>query len=612
MHWLSLVLARVVLLHSIFHLLVSIDSAYSDYSYNTSTSSNSTSVTMMNSTIPMFMISSSNYTNSTNITNANSSELFTAKISTPPPAAILSTPGNPSLSSSRSGLQPYTGKAIDFIKEFGDGFSVFDSFLNRSRLGNAASRAKFESMYRIHNHSHYYFNGASSAPGIYTNWSNYAANLSASSLEYNNRFRHGPAPGDRFLDVFIRGDPWDDGSNKTLFVHFAGLLVHVPAEDDTYCHFKFPKVAISKLTVTLFPDENIIGATPRKSNEKMYSCEIPFLIPDHLKVSSLNPLNPIVVVLDFVISNVTAIADIQIPRIHKLDRRYFNYTVCTMIEYVNDRRLRQWLTYNIMLGIEHFYFFDNGKVPHSYSHIENSEIKPFLDANLITLINYQYSYPKGEFWAQNQRASFQVFLQKYGMYSQWVGLYDIDEYFVPSRNNWPKAESDILSLIPVTIKDLWRQNGLDQVPCIMFDSQEMGCSLNPLISFKGAAYASYCTVRGFKFSEYQSGHGKMFIRPSMVPILTTPHRLQNYFAIWTNPNNGGLFYHYDGFRYQPGGPFGADDTLSQLTKILVNHTMTHSLLVRSANEVNSPGNGEPFLNEHEDYAHVTAHRRRRR
>lgn len=98
----------------------------------------------------------------------------------------------------------------------------------------------------------------------------------------------------------------------------------------------------------------------------------------------------------------------------------------------------------------------------------------------------------------------------------------------------------------------------------------------------------------------------------MVPILTTPHRLQNYFAIWTNPNNGGLFYHYDGFRYQPGGPFGADDTLSQLTKILVNHTMTHSLLVRSANEVNSPGNGQPFLNEHEDYAHVTAHRRRRR
>jgi hypothetical protein len=46
----------------------------------------------------------------------------------------------------------------------------------------------------------------------------------------------------------------------------------------------------------------------------------------------------------------------------------------------------------------------------------------------------------------------------------------------------------------------------------MFDSQEMGCDANPQISFKGAAYASYCKVRGFKFSEYQTGHGKMFIR----------------------------------------------------------------------------------------------------
>jgi hypothetical protein len=63
-------------------------------------------------------------------------------------------------------------------------------------------------------------------------------------------------------------------------VHFAGLLVHVSAEEDTYCHFKFPSVGISKLKVTLFPDENIIGATPRKSSEKIYTCDVPFSIPE--------------------------------------------------------------------------------------------------------------------------------------------------------------------------------------------------------------------------------------------------------------------------------------------------------------------------------------------
>jgi hypothetical protein len=60
----------------------------------------------------------------------------------------------------------------------------------------------------------------------------------------------------------------------------------------------------------------------------------------------------------------------------------------------------------------------------------------------------------------------------------------------------------------------------------------------------------------------------------------------------------------------PGGPFGVDDSLSQLTKILVNHTMTLSKLVRSASEMNTPGNGQPFINEHEDYAHQRRRRRR--
>jgi len=58
-------------------------------------------------------------------------------------------------------------------------------------------------------------------------------------------------------------------------------------------------------------------------------------------------------------------------------------------------------------------------------------------------------------------------------------------------------------------------------------------------------------------------------RPSKTPILTTPHRLQNYNSIWTKIDNGGLFYHFDGFRYQPYGPFGNDDTVQRFVRVLV-------------------------------------------
>lgn len=28
-------------------------------------------------------------------------------------------------------------------------------------------------------------------------------------------------------------------------------------------------------------------------------------------------------------------------------------------------------------------------------------------------------------------------LQKYGVYTEWIGFYDIDEYFVPDKSLWP-------------------------------------------------------------------------------------------------------------------------------------------------------------------------------
>jgi hypothetical protein len=67
------------------------------------------------------------------------------------------------------------------------------------------------------------------------------------------------------------------------------------------------------------------------------------------------------------------------------------------------------------------------------------------------------------------------------------------------------------------LRSLWLQNGNDEnVPCVMFDSQEMGCSPNPDLIYDGAAFSSYCTLKGSRFKEYSSGHGKMFIRPGSI------------------------------------------------------------------------------------------------
>ena len=508
-------------------------------------------------------------------------------------------------------------------------------FLNRSSLYTANDDNDFSRKYHIRNHSaHYLLGGSRAKIGIYDNWSSYPSSVNSDSKRrINNRFRYGNRPNDRFLDIFLRGDPWDDISGRdddlsvtvNTTVHFTGYLVEIEHEDDSYCDFKFPTTGKSKMKVTRFPDENIIGnnnfdTSKTMSNVRMYTCDIPFSIPSHLSLEDLSKepiLHPIVVKFDVLSAGTILLADVEIPRLHMIDRRKFNYTVCTITDDINDKKLNEWLVYNIMLGVQHFYIFDNNKEElHSHAYLWNSALRPFLDANIVTIINYPYTAPVGVFWGQIQRSTFQVMLQKYGIYSDWVGFYDVDEFLVPDeqfRIELLKDKNSSISLnsIPKLIEKLWGHEGFDKrVPAIMFDSREMACTgdssfygTNKEVFYDGTAFSTACTVRGFKFTEYTNGHGKMFVRPQQTPILTTPHRSQNYFAIWTKEDNGGLFYHFDGLRYHPSNNFlNLDSTLKNFVTNLVNITMTSGRLIRAISR-DTPGNGQIRISDREVYAH---------
>ena len=191
----------------------------------------------------------------------------------------------------------------------------------------------------------------------------------------------------------------------------------------------------------------IIGGGTKKSVEKIYVCEVPFQISSFISLEKLNPLKPVIATLDLVMGNHTLLSEVEIYRVDKYDRRSFNTSICTMVIDIYDKRINEWIVYNILSGVEHFYIFDNNKrAHHSQSYISKSPIRPFLDANIVTLINYQYSMPEGLHWGLIQRASFQVFLQKYGLYSHWVGFFDIDEFFVPSQGFWPGTFSKNLEV----------------------------------------------------------------------------------------------------------------------------------------------------------------------
>ncbi len=120
-------------------------------------------------------------------------------------------------------------------------------------------------------------------------------------------------------------------------------------------------------------------------------------------------------------------------------------------------------------------------------------------------------------------------------------------------------------------------------PAIMFDTLEMDCELsvpenyyhggNNLLPFtdlyssitrKKARSSSsdsvstperfsmslYCTRSGYLCEEMKVGHGKMFIKPHQLENhLASPHRLNHYWVVWTKPETGGTFRHFNRFRH---------------------------------------------------------------
>lgn len=107
---------------------------------------------------------------------------------------------------------------------------------------------------------------------------------------------------------------------------------------------------------------------------------------------------------------------------------------------VNDgqRRLLEWIHFNKLLGFEHFYLYDN-----SYAFSNSTTLKPIADLfpNDVTYIKWPFQVcnnnpnnvdSPGE--RSSQYAAESSCRLRFGPHTEWIGQFDIDEYFVPMGN----------------------------------------------------------------------------------------------------------------------------------------------------------------------------------
>ena len=107
---------------------------------------------------------------------------------------------------------------------------------------------------------------------------------------------------------------------------------------------------------------------------------------------------------------------------------------------INDgqRRLQEWINFNLLVGVDHFYVYDN-----SGAHSNDTSLKPITDMfpEQVTRIPWPAQVcnnnpnnvdSPGE--RSSQYAAESSCRLRFGPYTDWIGGFDIDEYLVPMAN----------------------------------------------------------------------------------------------------------------------------------------------------------------------------------
>lgn len=127
----------------------------------------------------------------------------------------------------------------------------------------------------------------------------------------------------------------------------------------------------------------------------------------------------------------------------KYDKKY---TLSICAPFLNEAPfLTEWIEYHKMLGVDHFYLYNNGSTD-NYLEI----LQPYIDEGIVTLVEYP--------GRQVQILIYKDFFKKYAHETQWVGLIDIDEFIcpisVPSIKQWLLSHDRTPSIIIY-----WKQFG---------------------------------------------------------------------------------------------------------------------------------------------------------
>lgn len=103
----------------------------------------------------------------------------------------------------------------------------------------------------------------------------------------------------------------------------------------------------------------------------------------------------------------------------KYSKKY-NIIICGIFK--NEARfLKEWIEYHELVGVEHFYLYNNNSTD-NYKEV----LEEYINRGIVTLIEWPIE--------QGQIQAYKHFSDNYWNESQWVSFLDIDEFYVPKKD----------------------------------------------------------------------------------------------------------------------------------------------------------------------------------
>ena len=337
----------------------------------------------------------------------------------------------------------YNQSGYQFLREYGQHYNLFSTFLSdngTSSIIHSSTGSILESIhhrYKIRDYANYstwehisfadrniFSDDADSGKGYYAtrSGSEFIPDKDLAAAYYhNNRLRFGPSFADRFLSIVFHKDPWVDPDATVNFIGDGRYLGGHAKE--AWCHFTYPVQASSKYRIIKY----------------LRLCPIPDEVLSNLTAEHTE------IVFDLASPDGVMLKNVRVKRLHQLDRRVFNVSMALFTDSLDHHMLFEFVVYHLMMGVEHFYVFDNRRIypvvnesahySAKYWGLKDCILRPFLDANLITLVHFPFA-PDRVRGAINsiQNYHFGVLMQQFGHYNKYIGIFDYDEFFLPSKN----------------------------------------------------------------------------------------------------------------------------------------------------------------------------------